>query len=243
MHSRICICTGRIAAAFCVLCCAFVVGAAQGDSALPELYVFCPLPLRPQAVEAKLNDVCPDVRVVVFGRRKDFVARVQSSAPAGVLANPLLVAGLAGYRQVLRGTREQSTREPYVLVRIHTDDRKTQAPPNTVGMVELLERTRTEAIVDSLLGSGKSVKRVAKVEDLLPLLRFGIAEMVFVPTRHYRNLRETSQLSFQVKRVPGASMGVVSLAVREGAGVDDLPAILRDGGETVLDVLELDGWR
>lgn len=222
---------------------AAVCAGAQGDTVLPELYVFCPLTLRPQAVQQRLRDACTGIDVVVFGRREDFLAGVQSSAPAGVLVNPHLGGELAGYHTVLRGTRQRSTEEPYVLIRITSEQQRAHAQQNTVGMVDFVGRERMQALADSVLGDGLSVKRVVKVEDLLPLLRFGIAEMAFVPIRHCRHLKATSKLDFQVKTVPGVRMGIVSLAVREGAAADDLIVAIRDAGESVLDVFELDGWQ
>jgi len=57
-----------------------------------------------------------------------------------------------------------------------------------------LGRDGTNAFVRGLVGSNVKVERVAKVEDLLPLLQMQRADAVILPSRMFSEIKSTSSL-------------------------------------------------
>ncbi len=61
-----------------------------------SLYVFIPTDIRANVLQEQLSSVCPDLKVLVFGRGKDFrkeVAKVQPEAIISLLTSFLMPEG------------------------------------------------------------------------------------------------------------------------------------------------------
>ena len=118
--------------------------------------------------------------MTVFGRFRDFEEAVARAQPDAVLALQPLLATLS-VTPTLQGLRGDRDWEPYVLM---SEEGAAEGGPaaRVVGVVDLLGRTGTQQLVARLLGNPSvELRRVTKLEDLLPLLQFSAAQAVLVP--------------------------------------------------------------
>jgi hypothetical protein len=167
--------------------------------------------------------------VTVFGRFRDFEEAMAARRPDAVVALQPLLTSLS-VPVVLQGLRADHDWEPYVLL----TNGSVEGPlaGKVIGVVDLLGRSGTQEFVTKLLKTDDlKLKRVTKMEDLLPLLQFSAADGVLVPAAAVKSITERSRLTLHVRELPDAKVGLLAVGV--------LSARARD--VMVKQVLTLDG--
>ena len=183
------------------------------QDARPTLFVFLQLDVKSSALEQALQKQLPGLALTVFGRFRDFQDGVATKNPDAVIAiTPLL--DLAHTKAALQGVRGGKDWEPYHLVTAAGAAAPAWAG-KTVGIVDLLGRDGSQTFAQAAVGSNDiKVKRVAKIEDLLPLLEFSAADAVLVPGSSVKRLTERTRLVLKVSDLPNARGGLPAVAIR-----------------------------
>jgi len=220
---------------------------AGADDARPTLFVFLQLDVKSNALEQALQKELPGLAVTVFGRLRDFQDSIASKNPDAIVAIPPLLEQ-AQAKPTLLGMRGGKEWEPYMLVMTGAAAATAgTAQPSlagkTVGIVDLLGRDGTQAFAAAAVGTPDiKVKRVAKIEDLLPLLEFSAADAVLIPSSAVKRFAERTRLAMAVRELPNARVGLPAVAVRnEKARAPIVQAIQKLDGET-RSLLGIDSW-
>jgi hypothetical protein len=239
----------RLTVALVALAVIGFTGHAGADDARPTLFVFLQVDVKSSALEQALQRELPGLSVTVFGRIRDFQDAIGTRNPDGLVAiAPLLE--LVQSKPVLQGVRGGKEWEPYLLVTTGAAaaDRaggggKPALSGKTVGVVDLLGRDGTQAFAAAALGiADVKVKRVAKIEDLLPLLEFSAADAVLIPSSAVKRFTERTRLTMSVRDLPNARVGLPAVAVRnEKARSAIMQAIQKLNAET-RSLLGIDSW-
>jgi hypothetical protein len=226
---------------------AFLVAAAVlptktgAQDARPTLFVFLQLDVKSSALEQALQKQLPGLALTVFGRVRDFQDSVATKNPDAVMAIASLLE-LDHTKAALQGVRGGKEWEPYLLVTT------ASGPPaawtgKTIGIVDLLGRDATQTFAQTAIGSNDvKVKRVAKIEDLLPLLEFSAADAVLVPASAVKRLTERTRLPLTVRDLPNARVGLPALAIRnEKSRSTVIQAVQKLDSET-RSLMGIDSW-
>jgi hypothetical protein len=216
-------------------------GQARAQDARPTVFVFLQLDIKSSALEQALQKQLPGLALTVFGRFRDYQDAVTTKNPDAIVAiTPLL--DLDHTKATLQGVRGGKEWEPYLLVTTAAG-----APSSwtgkTVGIVDLLGRDGTQTFAANAIGSTDvKVKRVAKIEDLLPLLEFSAADAVLVPSSAVKRFTERTRLPLTVRDLPNARVGLPAVAVRnEKTRITVVQAIQKLDPETRL-LIGIDTW-
>ena len=185
---------------------------AMAQEAKPLVHVFLQLDAKSNVVEKTLQQHMPDLRIIVFGRLRDFEEGLTNGHPDAVLSiGPILKQH--GTTPSLQGYRGGKSVEPYLLASVNQPLEGSLAG-KTIGMVELLGRDGTQTFLTALLkATDLKIKRVAKVEDLLSLLEFSAADGIVLPSSMLGLLAERSRLVIKVKELPDGVVGLPAVAV------------------------------
>jgi hypothetical protein len=226
-----------------------LTGRAVADDTRPTLFVFLQVDVKSSALEQALQRELPGLSVTVFGRIRDFQDAIGTRNPDGLVAiAPLLE--LVQSKPILQGARGGKEWEPYLLVTTGAaaaDHGGASGKPTlsgkTVGIVDLLGRDGTQAFAAAALGvTDVKVKRVAKIEDLLPLLEFSAADAVLIPSSAVKRFTDRTRLAMSVRDLPNARVGLPAVAVRnEKARSAVVQAIQKLNAET-RSLLGIDSW-
>jgi hypothetical protein len=184
----------------------------RGADPRPTLYVYVHTDSKSATLEKTLQERMPALTITVFGRFRDFEEAMTARRPDGVVAlQPLLASqNLPVSLQGLRGDHEW---EPYVLL---SPGPAVDGALNgkVIGVVDLLGRDGTQQFVTRLLKTNDlKLKRVTKMEDLLPLLQFSAADAVLVPAAAVKSVTERSRLPLKVREMPDARVGLPAMGV------------------------------
>jgi len=209
-----------------------------------KLYVFYPSTVRPQAMQERLATAFGDVSVTVFGRYNDFTSKIGTDPPDAVITKPILIDQIGGYTPVLKAERQGKSDESYVLMSINTPlDVAAVTAETAIGVIDVLGRGGMKLFAEQIFPVEPKLKRVTKVEDLLPLLSFNMASGILVEDVFVKYFRATSQLQFRVTplgKIPG---GILTLAVKNGGKADIIITTLKKNGKDVGDVFEVEQWK
>ena len=187
----------------------------------PSLFVFLQLEVKSSALELALQKQLPELAVTVYGRFRDFQDDAATKKPDAILVTSSLLA-LERSKPTLQGVRGGKDWEPYLLVTTASNARAALTG-KTIGVVDLLGHDGTQTFATKLLGSTDiKIKRVAKIDDLLPLLEFSSVDAVLIPTSAVKRLTERTRLPLVVRELPNARVGLPSLAVRNDKVRDDI---------------------
>jgi hypothetical protein len=185
----------------------------------PSLYVYVHTDTKSATLEKALQDRLPGLGVTVFGRFRDFEEAMTSRRPDAVVAfGPLLAS--QNVPVTLQGLRSDHDWEPYVLLSPGAA-LEGALSGRTIGVVDLLGRDGTQDFITKLLKTPDlKLKRVTKMEDLLPLLQFSAADAVLVPAAAVKSVTERSRLPLKVRELPDArvslpAVGVLNTKVRD----------------------------
>jgi hypothetical protein len=201
------------------LIAASLVAPASGADSRPTLYVYVHTDSKSATLEKTLQDRMPSLTVTVFGRFRDFEEAMSTRRPDAVVAlQPLLAS--QNVPVALQGLRGEHDWELYVLLSPEANDGPLSG--KVIGVVDLLGRDGTQQFVTKLLKTPDlKLKRVTKMEDLLPLLQFSAADAVLVPAAAVKSVTERSRLPLKVRELPDARVGLPAVGVLN-AKVKDL---------------------
>src|SRR5215471_7102134 len=227
---------------FGIFLCAWAwFGAARAQEGRPTLYVFLQLDVKPNVLEQTLQKQLPGMAVTVFGRFRDFQDVVANKRPDAILAIPPLL-DLDHTKATLQGAKAGRDWEPYVLISAGSNQ-PASLSGKTVGVVDLLGHDGTQAFATSLLKTADvKIKRVAKVEDLLPLLEFSAADAILIPSAVVKRLTERTRLPLAVRELPGAHVGLPAVAVLRPAIREMVVRSVQGLDAEAKNMLGIDNW-
>jgi hypothetical protein len=184
--------------------------------ARPSLFVFVLTEVKARTLEQMLETELPAVDVTVYSRYGDFRKDLAASPPDAILA-PSAVLEAEGLPAVVQGMVGTKATESYVLVTVGSTD--PAAADLTVGSVDMLGRRNMPGVVGRLLGRATPprIVTVTKLEDLLPLLQFGSAGAVLLPTRALAQLEQRTKLALRPHALAG-EVGLPGVASRSSQG-------------------------
>ena len=178
----------------------------------PTLYVYLHTDAKSASLESSLKEKLKGLNVTVFGRFRDFEEAMASNRPDALLGARALV-GSQNAPVALQGWRGTRDWEPWSLVSVGAP-LSASLSGKAIGVVDLLGRRATQDFVADLLRTPElKLKRVTKLEDLLPLLQLAAADAVLIPSAEVKTVTEHSQLSLQVREVPEGKVGLASVSV------------------------------
>jgi len=207
----------------------------------PVVYVYVHTDAKSATLEKSLQQRLPELAVTVFGRYRDFEEALDARRPDAVVGSAALLAA-RNLQPTLQGRRGDKEWEPYVLLSSGT----LAGPLNgkVIGVVDLLGRSATQEFAAKLLKTPDiKLKRVTKMEDLLPLLQFAAADGVLVPSAIVKSLTERSRLPLQVRELPDARVGLIAVGVVNLAARDLLVRQFQALDAVTNAALGIERWR
>ena len=207
------------------------------------LYVFYPSVIRPAVLEDILEKICPNIEVSVFGRYQDFKAKVESDHPSGILTKPQMLSQLTGYSLKYSGVRKGKSEERYVFLSIDKSVDVSSLNQKTIGVVDFLGRKGMEDFVKEIIHGSPKITRVTKIEDLIPLLTFNMADAVLVNESTLAFIKKTSNLNFVTTEIPNATAGILMFANSKKTGTLDDDKCVVKLPENVLVNLGIEQWK
>ena len=214
---------------------------ATAQAGKPVVHVFLQLDAKSSVVEKTLQQQLPDLGVIVYGRFRDFEESLTNNHPDAVLSIAPVLEG-RGATTSLQGQRAGKTTEPYVLASVNQPLSGSLAG-KTIGVVDLLGRDGTQTFLSGLLQTKDiKIKRVAKMEDLLPLLEFSAVDGVVLPSSMLARLLERTRLSIKSRALPGAPVGLSAVAVLNAAVRDAVVKSFQKLDMPTKRLLGIDSW-
>lgn len=207
------------------------------------LYVFYPSTIRPQTLQKKLTDELPGVTVIVFGRYIDFAERVKLSAPDAILSKPDALRQFDGYSLEISGIKNDSAEEPYILVLENKGILEKPVETYTIGMVDFLGRQGMDLLAKGIFETPPKINRVSKIEDLLPLLSFGMADAVLVTENVADYFTSISQMQFLRREVSGKKFGIVALGIKKGSTAEKIVHLVKAHSKETCLLFDIEEWR
>lgn len=218
--------------------------AAVACHAQEKCYVFFPTTARPQAIQEKIQASLEGVTVTVFGRLNDLNAKIEIEPPDAIISKPALIEQFTDYSVTLNGVRKGNIGETYVVLSIGTSvDAKAVGAETTIGVIDVLGRTGMKSFITQFFPVEPKLKRVTKVEDLLPLLTFNMAAGILIEDIFVNYFKSTSQLDFKIAPLSSAKSGIIALGVSKNGKADKTTAALKKADKTVCSIFEVESWK
>jgi hypothetical protein len=143
----------------------------------PRVVVFLP-GRNGAAVEASLKSNMAGVDVEVLARSSDLKDALGKGADAVIASSAVLRDH--GLTPAMRGVGAAAEAK-FVAVSFNGEVQRTRLPSMTLGVVDDRGRKQTTQFVSNLIGAPKpKLRRVGKLEDLLPLLQFKMVDAVLI---------------------------------------------------------------
>ncbi|MCP4150965.1 MAG: hypothetical protein GY757_24675, partial [bacterium] len=206
-------------------------------------YVFYPASIRPKIIKEKLSKACPGIDITVFGRYRDFKEMVLREPPDAILTKTPLLEQFTEYTIKYNGLRDGKTQEAYVLLSINQEIDTAEVSKATLGTVDFLGRKEMKLFVTGFFDPPPKLKRVTKLEDLLPLMTFEMAGGVLITEKDIPYFKKMTKLDLKVTAIKGASAGIVALAVKNSKTPSNLISAVKKIPEKINLLLGVQQWR
>ncbi len=214
------------------------------SSAQDKVYVFYPSVARPQAIQDKIQSSAQGVEVTVYGRYNDFTAKMEMEPAQMIITKPALINKYDDYEVKIKGTRAGKTEESYVLLSINNRvDIATLTPETVIGTIDIFGRNGMNDFAKQFFTKVPKLKRVIKMEDLLPLLTFNMAAAILVQEPAVQYFESTSNLKFTITKLSETKDGIVALAVKSGGKADKIATVLKSADKELCSFFEVDLWK
>ena len=210
--------------------------------AAESLYVFIPTEVRANKLQQKIGSYCSGVDVTVFGRAKDFHNKVKAVPPTAILSLLPVVKHTSLFNTAIMGLRDGLSSEGYVLVSVNKPIRVDNLNNKKIGVVDLLGRKPMRSYIEQLLNAQVKLKRVTKVEDLLPLITFESVDALFTSRSIYNKLQSKSKLKL-VATPLDIKIGLASAALSDDIIRDRLKECVFAFDKNLNSTLGVDQWR
>jgi hypothetical protein len=216
----------------------------SNTSSQDKVYVFYPSIARPQAVQDKIQNSVKGAVVTVFGRYNDFTAKMEIEPAQIIITKPALIEQFSGYDLKVKGIRAGKSDEIYVLLSINNGiDLAGVTTETVIGVIDMLGRNGMNTFVKQFFPVIPKLKRVTKVEDLLPLLTFNMVSAILIQEPAIQYFKTTSNLNFAITKLPESKDGIVALAVKNGGNADNVAAALKAADKELCTFFEVDLWK
>lgn len=201
--------------------------------------------IRPQVIQKKILELYQDGEIIVFGRYRDFKARIEQEPPDFIITHPELLIQFPDFKPAQRGMRDGSSTEECILVSVKKTIQKDSLTRATIGVVDFLGKYGMDQFVSKLFNIKPRLKRVIKIEDLIPLLTFNMADAILLSERNLVSFKKTSKLDFVVIKSPKLRIGVITIAVNNNSNVDASSEneLIRIVTNVLSVLLDIDEWR
>ena len=100
-----------------------------------------------------------------------------------------------------------------------------------------------KAFIVPLFPAEPRLKQVTKIEDLLPLLTFAMADGIMIEEIFLDYFRNTSNLTFKISHPIKPQSGIVSLAYRENIADRNIAEELVRGNPVLNRLFEVERWK
>jgi hypothetical protein len=208
-----------------------------------KCYVFIPSDAKPTAIQEALQQTLKGVEVTVFGRQKDFVTMLETQPAAAVITHPELIAQLPGFSIALQGTKGGKGSEALTILSVSAPMKAADLTAEaTIGLYDFLGREDMQKLVTQKLSVPSKIKRVSKLEDLLPLLTFNMAQALVITQSQVAYFKATSTQQFHATEVPSATVGLMALGTAQGASAALVAAVKALPTQTK-QLLGVEGWK
>jgi hypothetical protein len=206
-----------------------------------SLYVFVPTEVRANKLQQKIGSYCSGVDVTVFGRAKDFHNKIKAVPPTAILSLLPVVEHTLSFSNTILGLRNGVNNESYVLVSIERPLSLDSLYNKKIGVVDLLGRKPMRVFIEELLKTKIKLKRVTKVEDLLPLITFESVDAIFISETMFKQLKVKSKLNL-VATPLNINIGLASAALSDAIIKDRLKDCLFAFDKKLNSTLGVDQW-
>lgn len=210
--------------------------------AAESLFVFVPTEVRANVMQEKIGSFCKDINITVFGRAKDFHKQIKKNPPNAILSLAPVIEHSSAFNPAVKGLRSGKDDEEYVLVSVDKPIEIGGIASKKIGVVDLLGRKPMSAFVEKLFKTKVKLKRVTKVEDLLPLITFGSVDAIFVSDSLFNQLKSKSNLNLVATNLD-IKVGLVSAAMNGEEVKDKLKQCVTAFDNQLNSTLGVDQWR
>ena len=167
---------------------------------------------------------------------------VKAAPPTAILSLLPVVEHTLLFDTAIMGLRDGLTSEGYVLVSVGSPIQLDNLNNKKIGVVDLLGRKPMRVFIEQLLKAQIKLKRVTKVEDLLPLITFESVDALFVSNTMYNQLKSKSNLKL-VATPLNVKIGLASAALSDEVIKDRLKECLFAFDKKLNSTLGVDQWR
>ncbi|NLW30701.1 MAG: hypothetical protein GXY77_04495 [Fibrobacter sp.] len=211
-------------------------------SAEENLYVFYPSTYRPQIIQDKLQNEMKGIRVTVFGRYVDFISKVQSDSPDAVITKTRLIEKqLLNYSVIKNGVRSGTKKESFILLSIDSSiNTGSINQKSTIGVIDFFGRSETGNFVADLLSGKPKIKRVNKIEDLLPLLSFNLVCCILIEKTNLDYFQNTSTIKFSITPLKFSDEGIIALAQKKGISIQKINNFTKQSRDLIKSFFHVD---
>ena len=154
--------------------------------------IYWPTEYRTWALQEELIKNCLAFETLAFGRSIDFYQQTKTRKPLAIISFDIVLKK-ANYLVFKKGTKNKRNFEDYILFDFDRSINLKQLENLRVGGLDILGRENMEALLVKALHANVEFVRVAKIEDILPLINFDYADIALVSKTHLKSLKALTE--------------------------------------------------
>jgi hypothetical protein len=214
-------------------------------SAREKLYVFYPSVLDHHSIQDSMTHAMKGITITVFGRYDDFIEKVRSQPPNGIITKKVLIQKqLADYGIKLCGEKVGKDEVSYLILSTGKPfDMKTVSNKTVIGVTDILGRKDMKSFSLQFFPVEPNLKRVPKVVDLLSMLSFGAVSGVMIQDVFLDYFKSTSQLKFHTTPLPAVKNGIVVFAENKNKKAEKIYSKLKTNNNVICGLFYIDKWK
>lgn len=184
----------------------------------------------------------PDWQVMAFVNYKDFKDEIRLQQPDIIISKPIVIDQCPGYTLLNQGQRDGASQEKLCFLSTGAGVDTNALAMQTIGVIDYLGKEGTTQLIAQFFPDAPKIRRVLKVEDLLPMMLLDMVSAILIPENLVPFFKGISKKQFQIDCDRHIHMGIAAVAARQGVDAATVEKSIKGMNKNLLAQFGIDAW-
>ena len=214
---------------------------ADNHTVEPSIYISFPGDISPSKLEEMILSKCTDFNIKVYKTYSEFSRQVTNNSPDAII-NYNGHKKLKGYKQLFQGIRNNSHREPYVLITNGKNITDNDINGLRIGVVDFIGSKHLSEYITNILQANMDVIGLFKNSDINTALLFNRVDAIFTSKKSYLHQKSKTAMNL-ISNDINISLDLLSIQAKDNTNKKRIRSCINKFDSKINSHMGVDQWK